>query len=188
KRGMRFTCSCQSDERDKARSTVRENTSMCAGRHVPDGPHNPANGCHCRDRPWVWWVPSRCAGNSMSNATVMQPMDSPRRTAGHRVLVGLLATVLPLSAAAQAGASGDSRPDVRTDDVARFFQVFDAADGTPDAEALQRGYLDSGSDALRELSELRIGSMVRLAKAIVDKPASFEKARTCVGALPVIRR
>ena len=122
----------------------------------------------------------------MSNATVKQP-GRPRRTAGYRALAGLLAAVLPLSAAAQAGAPGDSRPDVHTDDVALFFQVLDAADGQPDAETLQRGYLDAGSDALREFTEIRIGSMERLAKAIVDKPALFEKARTCAAKLPEIR-
>ena len=123
----------------------------------------------------------------MSNATTIYPANKSRRSAGCSALTTLLAVALPLSAIAQAGEPGDARAEVRTDDVTRFFQVFDAADGRPDADALQRGYLDAGSDALREFTGIRIGSMERLAKAIVDKPALFEKARTCAKALPEIR-
>lgn len=123
----------------------------------------------------------------MNDATISHPANKPRRNAGSGVLAVLLAAMLPLSAIVQAGEPGDTRAEVRTDDVARFFQVFDAADGRPDADALQRGYLDAGSDALHEFTGLRIGSMERLAKAIADKPALFEKARTCAAALPAIR-
>lgn len=120
----------------------------------------------------------------MSNTTTMHQANKRRRSVE---LAVLLAATFPLSAIAQADEPADALAEVRTDDVARFFQVFDAAGGRPDADALQRGYLDAGSDALREFSELRVGSMERLAKAIVDKPALFEKARTCDSKLPEIR-
>lgn len=123
----------------------------------------------------------------MSNATTVHPVNRWWLSAGRGALATLLAVACPLSAIAQGGEPGDVRAEVRTDDVTRFFQVFDAADGRPDAEALQRGYLDAGSDALREFTGIRIGSMERLAKAIVDKPELFEKARTCAAALPEIR-
>lgn len=124
----------------------------------------------------------------MSNATSMHPADPSRRSAASGGLALLIVAALPLSAIAQAGGPGDAPPPVRTDDVTRFFQVFDAADGRPGAEALQLGYLDAGSDALRGFSELRIGSMERLAKAIADKPALFGKARACAASLPEIRK
>ena len=120
----------------------------------------------------------------MSNATTMHQANKLRRSVE---LATLLAAAFPLSAIAQADEPADTSADVRTDDVTRFFRVFDAAGGRPDADALQRGYLDPGSDALREFTELRIGSMERLAKAIAGKPALFEKARTCAVALPAIR-
>lgn len=114
-----------------------------------------------------------------------------RARTGSVVLASLLAAGLPLSALAGAGGvgggAGDAPAEVRSDDVTRFFQVFDAARGRPDAQALRRGYLDAGSDALREFSDIRIGSMERLAQAIADKPALFEKARSCAARLPEIR-
>ncbi|MGQ4583001.1 DUF2268 domain-containing putative Zn-dependent protease [Lysobacter sp. F60174L2] len=123
----------------------------------------------------------------MGNAIVEQPVARSRRTFGWHALAGLLAAALPLSVAVQAGEPGDNRPVVHTGDVARFFEVFDAAEGQPGAEALQRGYLDAGSDALREFTQIRIGSMERLADAIAAKPALFETARACAARLPEIR-
>jgi len=38
---------------------------------------------------------------------------------------------------------------VRSDDIDRFYRVFDAAHGRPTAEALQAGYLDPGSPGSR---------------------------------------
>lgn len=110
-----------------------------------------------------------------------------QRRAKCSVLFTTLFAMLPSSAIAQT-APDVSHVVVRTDDVARFFEVLDASDGKPDATALRRGYLDEGTDALREFAEIRIGSMERLAKAIRDKPALFEKARTCATALPEIRK
>ena len=77
--------------------------------------------------------------------------------------------------------------DVRTGDVTRFFHVLDMADGAPTAEALQSGYLDAGTDALREFAESRIGSADRLARAIQARPELFARARSCAGNLPRIR-
>ena len=123
----------------------------------------------------------------MSNETAMPPANRSRRSAQYGVMATLLAVVLLFSAIARAGGPGDTRAKVQTNDVTRFFQVFDAADGRPDADALRRGYLETGSDALRDFTDIRIGSMERLAQAIVDKPALFDKARTCAAALPAIR-
>lgn len=125
----------------------------------------------------------------MSHALTSHVANRLRWSAGARMLAALLIAVMPLSAVAgvDAEAPSDATAEVRTDDVTRFFQVFDAADGKPDADALASGYLEPGSDALREFNGIRIGSMERLAKTIVDKPALFEKARTCAAALPEIR-
>lgn len=78
--------------------------------------------------------------------------------------------------------------EVRTADVTRFFQVLDAADGAPTAEALRRGYLEPGTDALREFSSSRIGGMDRLARAIPERPELFASARDCAADLPAVRQ
>ncbi|MHC1668310.1 DUF2268 domain-containing putative Zn-dependent protease [Stenotrophomonas maltophilia] len=102
-----------------------------------------------------------------------------------RWIAGGLA-IASLATAAQAETRARA-PIVRTDDVTRFFAVMDASGGRPDASLLQRRYLQPGSDALHQFSELRIGSMQRLADAIRQKPALYVKARTCAAALPGIR-
>ncbi|WP_243708072.1 DUF2268 domain-containing putative Zn-dependent protease [Luteimonas arsenica] len=101
------------------------------------------------------------------------------------VLVALLLGTL--SAGSFAGEPGATPADVRTEDVTRFFRVLDTANGRPSADALQRDYLDAGSDALKEFTAMRIGSMERLAEAIVKNPALYEHARSCAAAMSEIR-
>ncbi|KRG51338.1 lytic murein transglycosylase [Stenotrophomonas beteli] len=123
----------------------------------------------------------------------MKPSSIASHVAPRR-LSGLLQVVLPmlllasaLPARAAGGAPAAEHVVIQTEDVARFFQVLDASKGRPSAQDLQRHYLDPGSKALHGFTASRIGSMERLARAIQDKPALFEKARSCAGALPAIR-
>lgn len=78
-------------------------------------------------------------------------------------------------------------PEIRTDDVTRFFAAYDNAHGTPTAEQLQRDYLTPGTQALHEFVTHRIGSAEKLAAAIQKKPAVFADARRCASALPRVR-
>jgi hypothetical protein len=78
-------------------------------------------------------------------------------------------------------------PDIRTDDVDRFYRLYDAAQGHPTAEVLQRDYLDAGSPAVREFIPNRIVSAERLARRVGEKPEVYAKARTCAAALPEVR-
>lgn len=80
-----------------------------------------------------------------------------------------------------------NRPVIRTDDVDRFFRIYDAAGGRPTAEQLQRDYLDQGSDGLRQLAKVRNVTGVRIADAIAKTPAIYTNARECVKALPRVR-
>ena len=77
---------------------------------------------------------------------------------------------------------------IRSDDVDRFFRVYDAAHGQPSVEALQAQYLDPGSEALHQFVVARIGSAAKLHDAIVAKPAVFEGARACAAALATTRQ
>ena len=76
---------------------------------------------------------------------------------------------------------------ITTADVARFFAVLDATDGSPDAGQLQNGYLDPGTAGLHEFVASRIGSAQKLADSIVRKPELYAGARRCAALLPGIR-
>ena len=109
-------------------------------------------------------------------------MSTSRRL--HRAFAGaamLLASVL-------AHAGPNPAPVVmRTDDVDRFYRVYDAAHGHPTAEQLQAQYHDPGSQALHQFVVSRIGDAAKLAAAIEKRPDDFAQARTCLRALAKTR-
>jgi len=76
---------------------------------------------------------------------------------------------------------------IHTDDVDLFYKVYDAADGHPTAEQLQRDYLDAGSEGLHNLAKLRNVSGVRIADTLSKHPELYVKARGCTAALPRVR-
>lgn len=82
----------------------------------------------------------------------------------------------------------DSLPEIRIADVDLFFRVYDAANGAPSAEVLQRDYLDAGSDGLRQFIPNRIISAAELAQAISKHRDTYERARTCAAELPDVRQ
>jgi hypothetical protein len=79
-------------------------------------------------------------------------------------------------------------PDIRIDDVERFYAIYDAAGGKPAAEVLQRDYLDKGSVGLGEFAKLRNITGVRIADAIARQPALFAEARGCAALLPRVKQ
>jgi hypothetical protein len=90
-----------------------------------------------------------------------------------RIRIGLIAFALAASAEACGVAASDDdavRPIIQTGDVDRFYEVYDDAGGHPTAEALQRDYIDPGSDGLHELARLRNVTGRSIAKAIAKRP------------------
>lgn len=79
-------------------------------------------------------------------------------------------------------------PVIRTDDVARFYKVYQAAHGHPTADALQRDYIDKGSPGLHHLAQIRNVSGATIAKAIAAHPEIFSDARRCMAVLPRVHR
>lgn len=73
---------------------------------------------------------------------------------------------------------------VRTEDVARFYSVYDAAHGHPTADALQRDYIDPGTPGLKHLADIRNVSGTTIAKAIAAHPQIFADATRCMSVLP----
>src|SRR5580693_7825173 len=92
------------------------------------------------------------------------------------------------SASAAPAAAAVARPRILTQDVIRFFEIYDAADGRPTEEQLQRDYIDSGSEGLHQFAKVRNLSGHTLARALALRPADYSGARRCVAALDDVRR
>jgi hypothetical protein len=102
-----------------------------------------------------------------------------------KALLAALAGAMAGAAAPSAGApTGGARIVIDTADADRFFAIYDAANGAPDAAALQQGYLDAGSKAVRQFTPKRIVSAEALAKRIAERPEIYADARECWRALP----
>jgi hypothetical protein len=101
------------------------------------------------------------------------------------LLVGLFAAGC---GTAPSETTGSSFPEIRISDVDLFFRVYDAANGVPSAEVLQRDYLDAGSDGLRQFIPHRIVSAAALAQTISEHRDTYERARTCAAKLPDVRQ
>src|SRR6266851_6278475 len=67
-------------------------------------------------------------------------------------------------------------PQILTQDVDRFYQVYDAAGGHPTEAQLQHDYVDSGSDGLHQFAKLRNISGETLAKALAKHPEVYSDA------------
>ena len=94
------------------------------------------------------------------------------------------------SCAAIAGPPAGSSPsgvEIQIDDVARFYQVYEAANGHPTADTLQHDYLDPGSDGLHRLAQLRRVTGESIAANIEKNPSIYVDARRCMAALPRVR-
>jgi hypothetical protein len=91
--------------------------------------------------------------------------------------IGIALIIAALSAAAE----------IHTEDVDRFYKVYDAADGHPTADQLQRDYLDAGSEGLHHLAKLRNVTGVRIADTLSKHPELYVKARDCTAVLPRVR-
>jgi len=91
--------------------------------------------------------------------------------------IGIVLVMAALSASAE----------IHTDDVDRFYKIYDAAGGHPTAEHLQRDYLDAGSEGLHNLAKLRNVTGARIADTLSKHPELYVKARGCTAALPRVR-
>ena len=101
----------------------------------------------------------------------------------------LAATTFGLALAAPALAKDvpTAAPVIHTDDVDRFYRIYDAASGHPGAEQLQHDYLDAGSEGLHELARRRNVTGARIAETIEKRPAVYADAKRCMAVLPRVR-
>jgi hypothetical protein len=107
------------------------------------------------------------------------------------VLIGVL-TCAAISGAAGIAASTaidpEAEPTIHTEDVDRFYEVYDAAGGHPTADRLQRDYLDPGSDGLHQFAKLRNISGTRIAETLASHPEIYSGAKRCMVVLPRVRQ
>lgn len=107
-------------------------------------------------------------------------MRSPRKTI-------LSAALCAMLGAPGALADSGSPVEIRTEDVNRFYRLYDAAQGAPTAETLQRDYIDAGSDGVRQFVPYRILSGEALAKEIAAHRDIYDQARNCMKVLPAVK-
>jgi len=102
---------------------------------------------------------------------------------------GLVMVTSPLAAQEPAATiyGASMEPIVQTEDVDRFYALYDAAQGRPTAEQLQRDYLDQGTDGLRQFAKLRNITGARIAETLAKNPALYAEARKCMVVLPRVR-
>lgn len=103
-----------------------------------------------------------------------------------RRAVTLLAGLL-LAAPIAISTAHAASPTVHTEDVYRFYKVYDAAHGHPTAAALQHDYLDPGSPGLHRLAKLRRVTGKRIAATLARDPKIYAHARRCMAVLPRVR-
>lgn len=129
--------------------------------------------------------------------TAEMSMKSAVRSSGRSAarLVIAASLVALITGAAAPEASGDpvnspppvARPQILTQDVTRFFEVYDAAGGHPTAIDLQRRYIDPGTTGLHQFTGLRNLTGETLQAALLKHPEVFSGARRCVAVMPAAR-
>lgn len=77
--------------------------------------------------------------------------------------------------------------EVQTEDVTRFYKIYDAAGGHPTIEQLQQDYLDPGTEGLHHLMKARNVTAGRIAQTIAIQPGLYTEAKACMAALPRVR-
>ncbi|MBT2748544.1 MULTISPECIES: DUF2268 domain-containing putative Zn-dependent protease [unclassified Lysobacter] len=106
-------------------------------------------------------------------------MPNPLRT-----MVLLAALAAPVFAHAQPLHG----PEIRIDDVTRFYALYDATGGHPTVEQIQSDYLAKGTQSLSEFAAARRVTAQRIAEQLASDPAMYEKAKRCLSALPAVKR
>ncbi|HEY6641340.1 hypothetical protein [Povalibacter sp.] len=86
-----------------------------------------------------------------------------------------------------ASASATASPEIHIEDVERFYDIYDAANGRPTAEQLQRDYIDAGSEGLHTLARLRNVTGVRIADTLAKNPGIYSNAKRCMAVLPRVK-
>lgn len=102
-------------------------------------------------------------------------------------------STLACGAGAHAATAGSAQapegrgPAIHTEDVYRFYRVYDTYHGQPTADQLQRRYLDPGSEGLHRLARVRNVTGATMAQNLSKHPQMYRDARRCMAVLPPVR-
>jgi Predicted Zn-dependent protease (DUF2268) len=114
-----------------------------------------------------------------------------------RLRIGVAVVIAALACAALSGAARSAAsmafdaaagPTIHTEDVDRFYQVYDTAGGHPTAAQLQHDYIDPGSDGLHQFATVRNISGTRIAETLAKHPEIYSSAKRCMVVLPRVRQ
>jgi hypothetical protein len=113
----------------------------------------------------------------------------------NRISLGVLIGVLTCAAIPGAARNAvsttvdpDRGPTIHTEDVDRFYEIYDITGGHPTADQLQHDYLDPGSDGLHQFAQLRGISGTRIAATLASHPQIYSSAKRCMIVLPRVRQ
>lgn len=115
---------------------------------------------------------------------------TPRGRGGLAALIMtamLLCTSAPPLSAANAAAARTVEPVIQIDDVERFYRIYEAANGHPTAQQLQRDYLDAGTEGLHQFAKMRRITGEAIAATLAARPQIYSNAKRCTAVLPRVR-
>ncbi|MBU8977098.1 DUF2268 domain-containing protein [Lysobacter sp. MMG2] len=79
-------------------------------------------------------------------------------------------------------------PDIHTQDVTRFYALYDATDGKPTVQQIQQEYIAQGTPSLAEFARLRRVTAQSIADRMASDPAVYANAKRCLAELPAVER
>ena len=103
--------------------------------------------------------------------------------------IGLLLVIMTACAAfvPSVGSAATAGPVIQTEDVERFYRIYEAANGRPTAEQLQHDYLDAGTEGLHQFAKIRRISGEAIAATLTKRPEIYADAKRCTAVLPRVR-
>ena len=155
------------------------------------------NDHHRRVLHLPWQVPKRvwhsagapasaCCGGPGGVIDCALRMHSTKDGAMSMILRGLLALACA-GAAGVATAAVPAGPQIVTEDVSRFYALYDSAGSKPSVAQL-RGYMAEGSTGLAELAKARRVTPERIAESIANQPELYAQGRRCLAELPAVKQ
>lgn len=130
--------------------------------------------------------PRGCETGSQSSHPAMHKELRLKRTISDLALAVLACAAFSCTAHG-ADAPAAPSPEILIEDVKRFYEIYDAANGRPTAEKLQRDYIDAGSEGLHTLARLRNVTGARIAETLAKNPQIYSNARRCMAVLPRVK-
>jgi len=104
--------------------------------------------------------------------------------------IAIVGVMAGMACAAMSFATSSARAaavEIQTEDVARFYKLYETTGGRPTVEQIQHDYLDQATAGLRHLTQVRNVNAENIARATATTPELYTNARSCMAALPRVR-